>query len=94
MENKEITRLLEKNEYYYNVMQTYVYQLRNLKAVTFEYTDEVKSKMSDIDAKIRILREYLIEYNNRMLDMKYNGELMSDAQKKQIDHFLFKCCSN
>ena len=94
MENQEISKLLEKGEYYHSVLQTYIHHFRSLKAITFDYTDEIKNKMIDLDAKIRILKHYLIDLNNKMLDIKYNGGDMSDKQKKAIDEFLFKCCSN
>ena len=94
MENQEISKLLEKGEYHHSVLQTYIHHFRALKAITFDYTDEIKNRMLDLDAKIRILKHYLIDLNNKMLDIKYNGGVMSQKQKEAIDQFLFKCCSN
>lgn len=93
-ENQELKQLLEKAEKYYYILQIYVLQLRALKSITLDYTDSIIYRMQDIDAKIQRLRDYLIDLNNKMLDIKYNGESITKEQSLQIDAFLFKCCSN
>lgn len=93
-ENEELDKILIKAEYYHYNLQTYILQMRTLKSITFEYTDDILFKIQDIDAKIRILKHYLIDLNNKMLDIKYNGEPLSKKQNEQINAFLFKCCSN
>lgn len=93
-ENEELANLLVKADNHYYVLQTYIIQLRTLKSITFEYTDEIMHRIQDIDSKIRILKHYLIDLNNKMLDIKYGGAEISTEQSRRIDAFLFKCCSN
>lgn len=94
-ENVELQNTIEKADKYYLILQGYIFHLRNIKASTFEYTDEIKYKVQDIHAKIKLLKDMLIDLNNKMLNMKYDPyHSITKEQSLQIDQFLYRCCSN